>query len=93
MVGTNINDSNMTQLNLKIRAIMWGALGTSLLLTVFFSVVSLISGWDFAQDQFSEFWFYILPLALGFGAQVGLYEFYQIYEKYEEIIKRMATKL
>lgn len=72
---------------------MWGALGTSLLLTVFFSVVSLISGWDFAQDQFSEFWFYILPLALGFGAQVGLYEFYQIYEKYEEIIKRMATKL
>ena len=54
---------------------MWGALGTSLLLTVFFSVVSLISGWNFAQNQFSEFWFYILPLALGFGAQVGLYAY------------------
>jgi len=35
---------------LKVKAALWGALGTSLLLTVFFSVVSLISGWDFAKS-------------------------------------------
>lgn len=65
----------MTQLSLKIKALLWGALGTSLLLTFFFSIVSLISGWDFAQNQFAQFWIYILPLAIGFGLQLGLYAY------------------
>ncbi|QQR54579.1 hypothetical protein IPG41_05300 [Candidatus Peregrinibacteria bacterium] len=65
----------MTQFALKIRAVLWGGLGASLLLILFFSVVSLISGWDFAQNQFAQFWIYILPLALGFGLQVGLYAY------------------
>lgn len=65
----------MNHSTLKIKAVLWGSLGASLLLTFFFSVVSLISGWNFAKSQFTEFWFYILPLALGFGAQVGLYTY------------------
>jgi len=50
-----------------------GFLGTSLLLIIYFSIVSLISGWDFAKDQFLRFWYFIFALAVGFGIQVGLY--------------------
>lgn len=44
-----------------------------LLLAIYFGVVGLISGMDFALEQFAEFWYFIVLLALGFGIQVGLY--------------------
>ncbi|OGD89473.1 hypothetical protein A3J17_05150 [Candidatus Curtissbacteria bacterium RIFCSPLOWO2_02_FULL_40_11] len=52
-----------------------GFLGTALLLIFYFSIVTLISGWQFAQDQFSKFWYFILVLAFGFGIQIGLYSY------------------
>ena len=48
-----------------------GAFGA--LLAVYFGVLTLVSGWGFTVNQFSEFWFYIVPLAAGFGVQVALY--------------------
>ena len=50
-----------------------GALAFGLLLVAYFAVLTLVSGWKFTLNQFSEFWFYILPLAAGFGLQVALY--------------------
>ena len=50
-----------------------GALGATALLAIYFGVLTVISGWDFARAQFSAFWYFILALALGFGIQVGLY--------------------
>lgn len=44
-----------------------------LLLAIYFGVVSLISGMGFALEQFAMFWYFIVPLAVGFGIQVGLY--------------------
>lgn len=44
-----------------------------LLLGVYFAVLSLVSGWSFAQSQFVQFWYFIVSLALGFGIQIGLY--------------------
>jgi len=58
-----------------IRPFQTGTLAFMLILAVFFGVVSLISGRDFAFEQFSEFWYFIVPLALGFGIQVGLYTY------------------
>ena len=52
-----------------------GFLGTSLLLIVYFSIVTLVSGWGFAQDQFSKFWYFIVTLAIGFGIQVALFSY------------------
>ena len=52
-----------------------GFLGTALLLIFYFSIVTLISGWQFAQDKFSKFWYFILVLAFGFGIQIGLYSY------------------
>lgn len=43
------------------------------MLAVYFGVVSLVSGWSFALEQFDRFWYFLVALALGFGIQVGLY--------------------
>ena len=51
----------------------FGALAFVLLLAVYFGAVSLVSGWRFTLSQFSEFWYYIVPLAAGFGIQVALF--------------------
>lgn len=50
-----------------------GIAGTTALLGVYFAVVTLVSGWPQATSQFTQFWFFIVSLALGFGLQVGLY--------------------
>lgn len=51
----------------------FGALAAGLLLAVYFGALSALSGWTETASQFSKFWFYILPLAAGFGVQVALY--------------------
>ena len=55
--------------------ILKGLLGLSVLLLFYFVIVTSISGWDFLQNQFSKFWYFILALAFGFGIQVGLYSY------------------
>lgn len=59
------------QTNLK--SILYGILASGILLGIYFAVLTLVSGWYFAQNQFSQFWYFILSLALGFGIQIGLY--------------------
>ncbi|MFN7085229.1 MAG: hypothetical protein ACK4N4_01225 [Burkholderiales bacterium] len=51
----------------------WGTLAFGLLLAAYFGVLTLVSGWKFTVSQFSEFWYYIVPLGAGFGLQVALY--------------------
>jgi len=58
-----------------VRPIQFGIGAIVLLLIIYFGVVSLISGVDFAFEQFAKFWYFIVPLALGFGIQVGLYTY------------------
>lgn len=55
------------------KSIKWGASAVIVLLSFYFGIISLISGWGFALGQFREFWYYIITLAAGFGAQIGLY--------------------
>jgi Cu+-exporting ATPase len=55
------------------RPVGFGAAAFAALLVVYFGALTLISGWRFTLDQFNEFWFYIVPLAAGFGVQVALY--------------------
>jgi Cu+-exporting ATPase len=50
-----------------------GAGALVLLLAIYFGVVSFISGMNFALEQFAKFWYFIVPLAIGFGIQVGLF--------------------
>lgn len=63
----------MTTLSLGTRPAGAGLLGFGVLLVLYFAVLTLVSGWRFTLDQFSQFWFYIVPLAAGFGLQVALF--------------------
>lgn len=51
----------------------FGALAFGALLAAYFGVLTLVSGWSFTVSQFADFWFYIVPLALGFGVQIALF--------------------
>lgn len=52
-----------------------GVAAAILLLSLYFTVITLVSGWDFARDQFSKFWYFVVTLAVGFGTQIGLYSY------------------
>ena len=50
-----------------------GLSASTIMLGVYFGVLSLLSGWRFTVEQFFEWWPYIVALATGFGVQVGLF--------------------
>jgi len=56
-----------------VKPLASGTAAFSLLLVIYFGVLTLVSGWSFTVSQFSDYWPYIVTLALGFGTQVGLY--------------------
>ncbi|MBI5817246.1 MAG: hypothetical protein HZB09_02355 [Candidatus Yonathbacteria bacterium] len=58
-----------------IQAVIKGIGSAIGMLTVFFLVVTFISGWTFTISQFSAYWYFIVSLALGFGIQIGLYSY------------------
>ncbi|MEK7598289.1 MAG: hypothetical protein AAB487_00970 [Patescibacteria group bacterium] len=58
-----------------IRSFLYGLLAVFLMLLFYFSLISLISGWGFAQSQFREFWYFVIALSVGFGIQIGLYTY------------------
>lgn len=55
------------------RPVGFGTVASAALLAVYFGALTLISSWRFTLDQLNDFWFYIVPLAAGFGVQVALY--------------------
>ncbi|MCL6096618.1 MAG: hypothetical protein M1444_02990 [Patescibacteria group bacterium] len=52
-----------------------GFLASLVLLVVYFSVLTFVSGWNFAFSQFLRYWYFIVSLALGFGIQIGLFTY------------------
>lgn len=58
-----------------VASILKGITAAFILIVVYFIIVSLVSGWTFAQVQFRLFWYYIVTLAIGFGVQIGLYSY------------------
>ena len=57
------------------RPLQYGTGAGVAMLAVYFGVVGLISGMDFALEQFAKYWYFIVTLALGFGLQVGLFTY------------------
>lgn len=43
------------------------------LLGLYFGALTLVSGWEFTREEFSRYWYFVLALAAGFGAQVALF--------------------
>ena len=61
--------------NNKSKIYLNGILASTVLLSIYFITVSLVSGWDQLIYQFSSFWYFIVTLALLFGIQVSLYTY------------------
>lgn len=66
---------NFNYAHLIDSAIVKGIAAALILLLVYFTIISWVSGWSFALDQFSQFWYFVVTLAVGFGIQVGLYSY------------------
>lgn len=56
-----------------IKSIFYGLAASLALLTFYFSILTLVSGWSFAKGQFGDYWYYIISLAAGFGLQICLF--------------------
>ena len=57
----------------KSNAILYGLLAGAGLLVFYISVLTIFQGFDFAISNFRSLWYWIIPLAAGFGTQIGLY--------------------
>lgn len=57
------------------KTITYGLLTSTLLLVLYFIILTLVSGWSFAQTQFATYWYFVVSLAMGFGIQIALYQY------------------
>ena len=57
------------------KPVLYGILASSILLGVYFTVLTLVSGWSFTQEQFVDYWYFVVSLAVGFGIQIALYQY------------------
>ncbi|HJW11565.1 MAG TPA: hypothetical protein VJ598_07255, partial [Albitalea sp.] len=60
---------------LKSTAIGAGIGAFAALLAAYFAIVGLVSGRQFAVEQFATYWYFLVSLAAGFGLQMGLYTY------------------
>ena len=63
MVGKKGNDNS----------ILYGLIAGTALLFFYIGVLTLFEDFNFAIVNFRSLWYWILPLAIGFGTQIGLY--------------------
>jgi len=57
------------------KSVLYGTLASAILLGVYFAVLTFVSGWSFAIEQFSTFWYFVISLTVGFGIQIVLYQY------------------
>ena len=57
------------------KSVLWGLVASLTLVGIYFIAVGAISGESFAQKQFSQYWYFLVTLAAGFGIQIGLYSY------------------
>jgi Cu+-exporting ATPase len=60
---------------MKSKATASGVAAFLLLLVMYFGVVGLVSGVQYALGQFGTYWYFLVSLAAGFGVQFGLYTY------------------
>ena len=50
-----------------------GAAAALLLLAFYLTILTLVNSFDHALSELARMWYFIVPLSIGFGTQVGLY--------------------
>lgn len=57
-----------------MKSVIWGIIASVALLLLYAAVMTILSRtWIAAIEQFKALWWLMIPLAAGFGIQVGLY--------------------
>lgn len=74
-----------------MRSMAVGILAGGLLMGVYFSVLTLVSGWEFTLGQFATYWHFIVPLAMGFAVQVGLYTYLRRITRHDNAAGKVAA--
>lgn len=70
MVNTREKIKNQNQ---KSNAVFYGILSGVGILFFYILVLTIFQGADFALLNFRKLWYWVIPLATGFGIQIGLY--------------------
>ena len=65
----------MTVVTNVVKPVLYGTLASVILLGVYFTVLTLVSGWSFAQSQFTNYSHIIISFVLGFGIQIAMYQY------------------
>jgi|SRR3989344_7075045 len=55
------------------RFILKGLAGSAILLFFYIAVSSILGGLSFTLDNFLQLWYWMIPLTVGFGIQVGMF--------------------
>src|SRR3989344_6002582 len=60
-------------MEINIKALVYGILAGAGILAIYMSVLTIFQSYGFALSEFKRLWLWLIPLAIGFGAQIGLY--------------------
>ena len=60
-------------MEIKIKSFIYGILSALGILAFYMSVLTIFQGYGFAVYEFKSLWYWLVPLAIGFGTQIGLY--------------------
>lgn len=66
---------------LWVKPVLFGAIGSFLLLSVYFLIVSLANSFPHAIDEFIRIWYWMSALVILFGIQIALFTYIKEYHK------------
>ena len=69
------------------KSLIYGVIAGAGILLFYISVLTIFQSYGFALYEFKRLWVWLVPLALGFGTQIGLY--FSI--RHDAVIKRGVT--
>lgn len=60
------------------KPIFFGVIAGIALLSIYFTVLTILNSFDHALQQFGEMWYWMVLLVVGFSIQVGLYTYIRV---------------
>lgn len=63
------------RLRLFLRSLVGAGLGSAVLFFLYVLILAIANSLDHALEEFARLWYWITPLVVGFGIQVGLYTY------------------
>ena len=79
------------ELSALVKPVRSGVLAATILLGGYFLILTVVSGWEFARTQFAAFWYFVVPLAVGFGIQIGLYSYLKRVTRHADASGKVVT--